>query len=201
MPLTTEPLGVPFNGPMSLALREHRKTVFRRAVLPQPLGGDGANAPARFRRRQALYVQERFRVRSGAPVDCAECPEQLAFACDFPYSDRSYALLTGWHSALEMRRNLSRTTLIVQSVTVLPLQDITDEDCFREGIVEEWRALNEPPVYLIPGSSIEADTPRRAFAIHWDQLQGRGGWNSNPFVYRVECRVYHANVNVLLHGG
>jgi hypothetical protein len=185
---------------MALALREHRKTVFRRAVLPQPLGGGGANAPARFRKRQALYVQERFRVRNGGPVEGAACCEDLAFSCDFPYSDPAYALLD-WHNALEMRRNLSRTTLLVQSIDIIPLQDITDEDCFREGIVEEWRALNEPPVYLIPGSGIEADTPRRAFAAHWNQLQGSGGWNANPWVYRVGVRVYHQNVNVLLHGG
>jgi hypothetical protein len=145
-------------------------------------------------------VTERFRLRrNGAALDEAVCCTDLAFAADFPYNDPAYALLIGWHHASQMGRHLSRLTLLVEDVRIQRVQDITDADCFAEGVVAEHRTLDGPPVYLVPGSDIEAASPREAYARFWQQLGG--DWNASAWVYAVTFKTVHENVNVLLHGG
>lgn len=155
----------------------------------------------RFAAGDVLFVQEKFRVRrSGCAPEDAACPADAAFACDFPYSDPAF-LMIDWRHALEMGPHLSRTTLLVERVQIRRVQDITDTEALAEGVVEEHRTLDGPPIALVPGSDIEAGSPRKAFALLWDQLNGAGAWARNPWVYALTVRAIHANVNVLLHGG
>lgn len=71
----------------------------------------------------------------------------------------------------------------ITDVRVERLQDISDEDCLREGIVNEG-------MYTLGGKYIERGyhTPREAFAALIDKVSGRGTWDSNPlvFVYSFE---------------
>ena len=69
------------------------------------------------------------------------------------------------------------------------LQDISEEDCLREG-VEKWIGC-----YIVPGimenhgkNNVCFDTPREAFAALIDRINGKGTWNRNPwnFVYESE---------------
>lgn len=64
------------------------------------------------------------------------------------------------------------------------LQDISDEDCLREG-VEKWIDC-----YIVPGimenqgkNNVCFDTPREAFAALIDRISGKGTWQRNPWVY------------------
>ena len=70
------------------------------------------------------------------------------------------------------------------------LQDITDEDCLREGI-SEFRPetitdsgveVGELQGYTFQGGEIYA-TPREAFAALIDKVSGKGTWESNPYVW------------------
>lgn len=63
------------------------------------------------------------------------------------------------------------------------LQDISDEDCLREG-VERWL-----DGYIVSGLMERSgrnnrvfDTPREAFAALIDRINGRGTWQDNPWV-------------------
>ena len=67
------------------------------------------------------------------------------------------------------------------------LQDISDEDCLKEG-VEKWMDC-----YIVSGlmerggkSNVCFDTPREAFAALIDRISGRGTWQSNPWVVACE---------------
>lgn len=187
---------------MVRAFRDGRKRHFTRLLNPQPTGAFGMAKPPRFAVGDVIFVQERFRVRRhGCGLEQAQGFEDIAFACDFPYNDPSYALMLGWHSALEMGRHLSRTTLLVESVEVRRVQDTDDATALAEGIVLEYRTLDGPPVALVPETDIEAATPREAFALLWDQLNGPGAWEANGWTYSVTCRPVNGNVNCLLHGG
>ena len=79
------------------------------------------------------------------------------------------------------------------------LQDISDEDCLREGIYKH----NAAPDALgmdrykfiayaynaMPGENIKRwwfQTPREAFAALIDRISGRGTWQRNPWVYAYE---------------
>jgi hypothetical protein len=63
------------------------------------------------------------------------------------------------------------------------MQDISDEDCLREG-VEHWL-----DGYIVSGLMERSgrnnrvfDTPRAAFAALIDRINGRGTWQNNPWV-------------------
>lgn len=75
------------------------------------------------------------------------------------------------------------------------LQDISDEDCMREGI--EWLpdgaklkpyAFYDTRIKTQDGYGWYRDypTPREAFADLIDEVSGRGTWESNPMVFVYE---------------
>lgn len=63
------------------------------------------------------------------------------------------------------------------------LQDISDEDCLKEGI-EKWLSVNK---YVYKDIKRERmiifNTPREAYAVLIDRLNGKGTWASNPIVW------------------
>lgn len=70
------------------------------------------------------------------------------------------------------------------------LQDISDEDCFREGISESWYESTDTTTYGFTdekkGTAVEFDTPREAFASLIDRVSGKGTWKKNPWVVAYE---------------
>ena len=70
------------------------------------------------------------------------------------------------------------------------LQDISDEECMREGILESWYESTDTTTYGYAdekkGTAVEFDTPREAFAALIDKVSGRGTWERNPWVMVYE---------------
>ena len=73
------------------------------------------------------------------------------------------------------------------------LQDISDNDCLREGIIKGQVGSAEThymDAYYPSGMSDEpCITPQRAFALLIDKVSGNGTWDSNPYVYAYEFEV------------
>ena len=72
----------------------------------------------------------------------------------------------------------------ITDVKVERLQDISDEDCLREGVLFSKRyampyGIPDYPHY----GFFYYDTPREAFAALIDKVSGRGTWNMNPLVW------------------
>ena len=72
----------------------------------------------------------------------------------------------------------------ITNIKVERLQDISEEDCLKEG-VEKWIDC-----YIVSGimenkgkNNVCFDTPREAFAALIDRISGKGTWNSNPWVF------------------
>lgn len=68
------------------------------------------------------------------------------------------------------------------------LQDISDEDCIKEGVRVGSQAL-EYPYYFIDAKQFlicDYKSPREAFAALIDKVSGRGTWESNPWVVVYE---------------
>lgn len=101
----------------------------------------------------------------------------------------------GWNNKMFVRADLMPYQIRILDVRAERLQDITKEDCLREGIelmsVYEklWSKMPKPmyrnPVYV---GLIESD-PREAFASLIDKISGRGTWNKNPVVWRIEFKL------------
>ena len=70
----------------------------------------------------------------------------------------------------------------ITDVRVERLQDISDEDCLKEGIRKVVNENNIDVQYYV-GHDACFETPREAFAHLIDKVSGKGTWNSNPYVW------------------
>lgn len=96
----------------------------------------------------------------------------------------------GWHNKMFVKPALMSHRIRITGIKCERLQDISDEDCFREGISESWYESTDTTTYGYAdekkGTAVEFDTPRKAFAALIDKVSGRGTWASNPWVVVYE---------------
>lgn len=101
----------------------------------------------------------------------------------------------GWFNKLFVRADLMPHRIRITDIRVERLQDISDEDCIKEGIeVEDFRSEYRWGFYTGffytnrgQGSrSVWFRSPRAAFAALIDRISGRGTWDRNPWVWVYE---------------
>lgn len=96
----------------------------------------------------------------------------------------------GCTNKMFVRADLMPHQIRITGIRCERLQDISDEDCFREGISESWYESTDTTTYGYAdekkGTAVEFDTPRKAFAALIDKVSGRGTWASNPWVVVYE---------------
>ena len=91
----------------------------------------------------------------------------------------------GWYNKMFVRADLMPHQIRITSVRPERLQDITDEDCMKEGV----RFIENSDGYFSNGMSDEYTTPISAFTALIDKISGRGTWERNPFVWRIEFKL------------
>ena len=75
----------------------------------------------------------------------------------------------------------------ITNIRVERLQDISDEDCMREGILEDCPNVQYSfPTEIGYCGQYPFNTPREAFAALIDKISGKGTWEMNPFVFVYE---------------
>ncbi len=94
----------------------------------------------------------------------------------------------GWHNKMFVQADLMPHRIQITDLRIERLQDISD-DYFKEGITLlvsaddgriQWGYADEHLRYYM------FDSPREAFASLIDKVSGRGTWDRNPFVWRIE---------------
>ncbi len=98
----------------------------------------------------------------------------------------------GWRNKLFVRADLMIHHIRITNLKVERLQDISDEDCLKEGIYEDSGDDEFPPsiFYDFEGNKDDGfDTPREAFASLIDKVSGKGAWESNPYVFVYEFKL------------
>ena len=88
----------------------------------------------------------------------------------------------GWDNKMFVRAGLMPHHIRITDVRVERLQDISDEDCLKEGI---RKVVNENGIYVQYYVAHYAcyENPREAFAHLIDKVSGKGTWERNPYVY------------------
>lgn len=74
----------------------------------------------------------------------------------------------------------------ITDVRVERLQDISDEDCLKEGIAPMIVGCEYYVFSFIDkekGRFLDYKTPREAYAALIDKVSGKGTWESNPYVF------------------
>lgn len=104
----------------------------------------------------------------------------------------------GWNNKMFVKAELMPHKIVILQRKLERLQDISDEDCLREGIlIENHRSDYKYGFYT--GSymktrgrqgtrSVWYKTPRAAFAALIDKVSGKGTWESNPLVFAYEYK-------------
>lgn len=90
---------------------------------------------------------------------------------------------TRWRSSIHMPRWACRLRLLVKSVRVERVQEITEADAIAEGI-EAFSPRPGRTLYRV--DQIEAETAKLAFEGLWEQINGEESWAANPWVWVIE---------------
>ena len=102
--------------------------------------------------------------------------------------------LYGYSNKMLVCADLMPHHIRITNVNIERLQDISDEDCLREGIYRLSANSRNGVAYSFVGSSEPTHiglykTPRQAFAALIDKVSGKGVWESNPWVFAYEFKL------------
>mgnify|MGYP002541925434 CR=1 FL=1 len=92
----------------------------------------------------------------------------------------------GWTNKMFVKPELMPHQIRITDVRVERLQDISDEDCLKEGISPMIVGCEYYVFSFIDkekGRFLDYKTPREAYAALIDKVSGKGTWESNPYVF------------------
>lgn len=103
---------------------------------------------------------------------------------------------SGWTNKMFVKADLMPHLIRITDIKVERLQDISNEDCLKEGVYKDedgGRIIGNPfgiPFYYTffgaknkEGKQLHWTTPREAFAALIDKVSGKGTWEKNPWVF------------------
>lgn len=196
-----------FSGPMVLALLDGCKTQTRRIVKPQPDQLLEGQLPKQLR----IGVGDRLWVRETLAC-CIDWglfydahggigPSEEHFLRD----ERADAIVerysrddeTLWNvPSIFMPRWASRLTLTVTDVRVERLRDITEADAVSEGCFKgkaSGRVFSSAAAMHFGGD--EWANARDWYADLWDNINGEGAWETNPWIAAYTFTVERRNID------
>ena len=92
----------------------------------------------------------------------------------------------GWNNKMFVRPSFMPHQIRITDVRVEHLQDISDEDCLKEGVYEDgWDDAFMPHYFYNYENSGYGgfDLPQMAYADLINRISGKGTWESNPYVF------------------
>ena len=95
----------------------------------------------------------------------------------------------GWTNKMFVKANLMPHHIKIERVRVERLQDISEEDCLKEGIYEDGGNDSFIPHYFYNYDNSNADgfkTPQLAYAHLIVKIGGKGTWEANPLVFAYD---------------
>lgn len=180
---------------LTKAVLEGRKTMTRRIAekvlvedIDQRLVWTGEFKKPKYKVGEVVAVAQNY---EDAGIDAAtllSVNRKWVTACGTP----------GWRNKMFVSADYMNNFIRITNVRVERLQDISDEDVYKEGFINE--AVNNGwgnyayhheamLVYydrLGRSKEIRSREPREAFAALIDKVSGKGVWDSNPWVFVYE---------------
>ena len=160
---------------LTQAVLDCRKTMTRR-IVPDgtPLGNwEETVKKSRYKVGEIVAVAQSYHKlnKSGyvAPRWCEHTCESSA----------------GYKNKMFVRADLMPHRIRITNIKVERLQDISHEDCLKEGILYQDGYFCGYKVSA-PNMAFGAMTAQQAFAALIDKVSGKGTWDSNPYVFVYE---------------
>ncbi len=118
--------------------------------------------------------------------DCGNIP-------DYELDEDGYPIMpkkSGFFNKMFVKADLMPHHIEITDIKVERLQDISDEDCMKEGIEEHLKGIQ----YGFPSNigyigQYPFSNPREAFSALIDKVSGKGTWECNPFVWAYEFKL------------
>lgn len=98
---------------------------------------------------------------------------------------------SGWNNKMYVQADLMPHQIRITDVRIERIQDISDEDCMREG-VRKLESDGCPIMFTFDGWSFKnkvnrcTDSPKEAFEALFKKLSGKKAWDDNPWVFVYE---------------
>lgn len=157
-----------------------------------------------------LYVRENFTtIDREIPTEDGRYFRRVTeamFAADyagFDKPDRDW----NWSPCIHMPRALSRLTLVVTDVRVQRLQECSRDAAVAEGLcalskdgkifkygISDKDGLPGQEDHGWPWHKWQRD-PVLAYSALWNQINGAGAWEANPWIVAVSFTVAHGNID------
>jgi hypothetical protein len=194
-----------FSTPMVRAILAGTKTQTRRVVKPQPqMVTDKTIKPWDGDPAHLLKLMQ----DTGKRCPYGQPGDRLWVRETFGHFERNDTLKPGdtvyyradgqcvdlepWRPSIHMPRWASRITLEVTGVRVEWLQDINEADALAEGIepIRDTAPGAGPNRYSVHIGSgwLNSPTAAGAYRMLWEQINGPGSWDANPWVWVVEFK-------------
>lgn len=112
-------------------------------------------------------------------------------------SQRVGSTNAGWDNKMFVRADLMPHQIRITDVRVERLQDISDDDCLKEGVIKWDTGQKDIPFFCYPNSvKCDYDTPQEAFAHLINKVSRKDVWKENPyvFVYDFELINIHSSL-------
>lgn len=175
---------------LTQAVLEGRKTQTRRIITDctgfrySPFVKSGIEDNHGYELKPKYEVGEAIAIAQSYS-DCGNMP-------DYGLDEDGYPIMpkrSGFFNKMFVKSDLMPHHIEITGIKVERLQDISDEDCLKEGIYEDSGDDEFPPsiFYEFEGNKDDGfDTPREAFAALIDRVAGIDTWERNPFVWVYE---------------
>lgn len=155
-----------FSTPMVQAILEGRKTMTRRVIKPLPTKQLDDN--------EIGDLLEGNPIKKGVILWVRETFEGLVTGGNSNFNLYSYKAdntkpVDCWKPSLFMPKEAARIFLKVTDVYIDRLQNISEEDCLKEGI--------------------SGKNPKTNFRNLWESLKGEGSWEENTYVWVYEFEI------------
>lgn len=185
---------------LTQAVLDGRKTMTRRIINQQTEGWLRMQYDERYddwhRRSPYMYLETLAIAQSYRSI--LQNTSLRDFVCQIEYygelSDEFENITDGkgFKNKMFVKAKYMPHHIKISGIRVERLQDISNEDCLREGVrlwedaVPEYQSSPLGKLYEIAGRRDRYKTPREAFAALIDYVSGKGTWESNPLVWVYE---------------
>ena len=139
-------------------------------------------------------TQKHLPYKVGEVVAIAQSYKEIYPNADFEMvGDGFMKESAGWTNKMFVKADLLPHHIKITDVKVERLQDISKEDCLKEGIIfiESLSIIGEDAYFFAVKRKVRQmydnilkffSSPQRAYADLIDKISGKGTWESNPFV-------------------
>lgn len=130
---------------------------------------------------EILYLKEPYFILESKQIEYRYEPTFFLEGCVMPKWQ--------WKNKLFMPASAARHFIKITAVRAERLQDISNEDCIKEGIEEELNIHNGKQWFTYCNGTHSFDTPREAYKALINSIDGKDTWDNNPWVWVYDYKL------------